>query len=155
MWGSYFLGLSRRVLLLLLLPLLLLLLLLPPLCSLTRHLHSPLIIKRTLTHSVSRTHQLSSLTPLITHQSSSLIALNATKRPLQSALLEAARASGRPPSGRLQTPLNALSRVLCWMPRARFGAAALRKTLNATKRPVQSALLQAVRASGRPPPGRL
>ena len=62
--------------------------------------------------------------------------------------------------------LIALSRLLCWMPRAlspncsvrfpaRFGAAALRKTANATKRPLQRALLDAAHVSGRPPSGRL
>ena len=67
--------------------------------------------------------------------------LNATKRSLWKALLDAAcakrsQSSAGGGSG-IYTPLNAVSGRLCWMRRARKGPRALgrlRKSLNATKR---------------------
>ena len=93
--------------------------------------------------------------------------INTTKRSLQSALLDAARASGSHCSGRLSAALNALSRVLCWMRRVLEGPTApedykecfvgrgacfrdprLRKNINSTKCCFQTALLDTERASG-------
>ena len=67
------------------------------------HHHSPRIHSLSLTHSLTPSHCFHCLgahTLRKTLNALSRPTPNATKRPLQSALLDAARASGRPPSGK-------------------------------------------------------
>ena len=79
--------------------------------------------------------------------------LNGTKRCLWKPLLDAARARRSQSSGAAPeepiTPLNTVSGRLCWMRCARKGPRALgrlRNSLNATKRSLWKALLDAARA---------